>query len=197
MWSFGLFVVEFLGGYFSGSMALMSDALHVLLDGTENIVSAIVSFLARKNKDEEKMRRIGGAVSASLLLVAAGVIIHEGYERILEPKEVEQWMILVAIGGFAVNLRQMWLHNQAEDEHRNQTHWWQNMHLMSDAAASLVVIVGGAIMIVARGLYWIDGVLSVGIGGVIVMITIAKLFGIEIHHHSHSHSEGSKCNHKH
>lgn len=198
MWSFGLFLFEFVGGLFAGSVALVSDSFHVLLDGTENIISAIVSKLARKNSNEQKLRSIGGKISASLLFVAAGVIIHEGYERIVTPHHVEWYMTIVAIIGLAVNLWQIKLHHGAHKEHHNQTHFWQNWHLISDTAASIAVIIGGGVMLVLNDWYWIDGALSLAIGLLIATFTGAKLLGLEVHSHDHGHHHGGKqCNHKH
>lgn len=191
--SFGLFLFEFVGGLFSGSMALISDSLHVLLDGTENIVSAIVSKLSRKYENEQRMRMIGGRVSALLLLIAGGVIVHEGWERIVTPEEVEWYMTIIATIGLGVNLLQMYLHQGVADEHKNQTHFWQSRHLWSDIATSVAVIIGGLIMFVSGGLYWIDGALSIGIGALIITLTVLKLLGIETHPHIHEH----ECNHKH
>ncbi|HBH71737.1 MAG TPA: hypothetical protein DDX26_02650 [Candidatus Yonathbacteria bacterium] len=190
--SFSLFIFELLGGIFSGSMALVSDALHVLLDGMENIVSAIVSRLSLKGYDEKIVRDFGGKISALLLLFASSGIVYEGFERILTPHEVEWYMVLVAIIGLAVNLWQKSLHNEALEEHRNQTHFWQNRHLISDISASAAVVIGGLVMFFAEGLYWIDGVLSVGIGVMIVFFTIAKLLGFDIHKHDYEHTCGSK-----
>ena len=183
-WSFWLFVFEFLGGLFSHSLALLSDALHVLLDGSENIVSAVVSRLARKGKNEERIRSIGGLVSGCLLLVIAGVIIREGWERSHEPQEVSGWMLLVAVIGLGINLWQRKIHQEAPDEHRNVTHFWQDWHLLSDIATSGVVIVGGILMI-TLGWYWLDGILSIAIGGWIAILTVLRLSGVEIYAHHH------------
>lgn len=196
-WSFGLFLFEFLGGLFSGSIALVSDSLHVLLDGTENIVSAIVSKLSRKHQNEKKMRTIGGRISALLLLIAGGVIVHEGWERIITPHEVEWYMAAIATVGLLVNLLQMYLHQGVAKEHRNQTHFWQSRHLWSDIFASIAVIVGGLIMSVSGGLYWIDGVLSIGIGILIMILTCAKILGVEVHSHNHGHGHGDHAGHNH
>lgn len=193
--SFGLFLFEFVGGLFSGSMALISDSLHVLLDGTENIVSAIVSKLSRKHENEQKMRMIGGRVSALLLLIAGSVIVHEGWERLITPHEVEWYMTIIATVGLLVNIAQMYLHQGVANEHRNQTHFWQSRHLWSDISASIAVIVGGLIMSVSDGLYWIDGFLAIGVGILIMTLTGLKLLGIKVHSHSHEH--GHECDHKH
>lgn len=192
-WSFGLFLFEFLGGLISGSVALISDSFHVLLDGTENIVSAIVSKLARKYAHEKKLRSIGGKISASLLFIAGVSIVHEGYERVIAPHRVEWYMTIIAIIGLSVNLWQLRLHHRAHKEHYNETHFWQNWHLISDAAASVAVVVGGGIMLILNDWYWIDGILSIGIGTLITILVSAKFFGVHLHHHStHNHCHHNK-----
>ena len=189
--SFGLFLIEFAGGWFSGSLALMSDALHVLVDGAENLVSAIVSRFARQG-EEERVRKIGGMISAILLLSASIWIMYEGVERMTTPHKIKWYMTFVAIAGIVVNLKQREIHNQAPDEHLNVTHLWQDWHLLSDISTSAVVIAGGFIMLITDGLYWIDGFLSFGIGVWIAFFTLAKMLHFDLHGH-HSHNRKSDC----
>lgn len=200
-WSFGLFLFEVAAGLFSNSMALVSDAFHVLADGTENMINVFVSHLSREGWNEETVRKVGGVASGLLLLFMGFLIIHEGWERYHEPHEVKWFMTFLAAVGLGVNLRQKWLHNQALPEHRNNQHFWQSWHLWSDIFASVAVIVGGIIMLISNDLYWIDGALSVAIGVWIVILVTAKLCGFEIHSHDHDHQHehhnGHKCDHKH
>lgn len=191
--SFALFVFELVGGLLSSSLALMSDAFHLLADGTENMINVIVSRLSRKSGNEERIRKIGGLLSGWLLLFMGALIVYEGWERFLDPHEVKWYMTIFASIGLGVNLFQKWLHGKALPEHRNKQHFWQDRHLWSDILASIAVIVGGLIMLASEDLYWIDGLLSIGIGLWIVALTSAKLFGIELHSHNH----GPECNHKH
>jgi len=193
--SFGLFLFEIVGGWISGSMALMSDGLHVLMDGTENMISVLVSHLSRKGADEKKIRSAGAKVSASLLFFIACMITYEGYERIITPHHVEWYMTIVAIIGLGVNLWQRKIHQGALHEHQNVTHFWQDLHLLSDIATSVVVIIGGLVMLISGKWYWIDGVLSLGIGILIMTFTGAKFLGFEVHTHHHEHGEG--CHHHH
>jgi cobalt-zinc-cadmium efflux system protein len=191
-------VFEFVGGLFSGSMALISDAFHVLADGAENMINVVVSRLSRKNWDEEGSRKLGGMISGWLLLFMGVLIVYEGWERFHEPHEVEWYMTIIATAGLGVNLRQKWLHNQALSEHRNSQHFWQDRHLWSDILASIAVILGGLIMIVSDDLYWIDGALSIAIGMWIVILTAAKLLGVKLHSHNHEHKHGEdECKHRH
>ncbi len=185
--SFWLFLFEELGGWLSGSMALMSDGLHVLMDGTENMISVLVSRLVRKGAGEKRVRSVGAKVSAGLLFFIACMIAYEGYERIITPHQVEWYMVVVATIGLGVNLWQRKLHQGALHEHRNITHFWQDLHLLSDIATSVVVIIGGLVMLISGKHYWIDGVLSLGIGCLIMIFTGAKMFGFELHSHEHDH----------
>ncbi|MFZ2832278.1 MAG: cation diffusion facilitator family transporter [Minisyncoccia bacterium] len=202
--SFVLFLAEFFGGRFSGSKALEADAFHVLMDGTENMISVLVSRMARKGADEKKIRSIGAKVSAVLLFFIAGSIVYEGYHRFLSPHKVEGYMVVIAVIGLLGNLLQRKIHQGALHEHRNVTHFWQDMHLLSDIATSVAVIIGGLIMLVTDGYYWIDGLLSINIGVLIMIFTGARFLGVELHSHSHEGHDPSHdhpghdcCKHKH
>ncbi len=192
--SFALFVIQFVGGLLSGSLALMSDALHVLLDGMENIISVTVSRLVQKGKSEKSVRRVGAKLSALLLLTMSMWILYEGFERLLHPQKVEGYMILVAAFGLAVNLWQYRPHHNALPEHKNITHFWQDKHLLSDTATSFAVVLAGIVMTATGGYYWLDGAISIAVGLLIAIYTLAKLFGRELHahdcghaHHDHQH----------
>lgn len=194
--SFGLFGFELLGGLGSGSMALVSDALHVIVDGTESIVNVVVSRLSRQSDNEAELRKLGGKISALLLLFASAWIITEGLERFHHPHKVEWYMTIVAIIGLMVNLVQQHIHWKAPKEHRNEQHFWQNWHLWGDISSSVAVVIGGAIMLFSSNLYWVDGALSVVIGLWLALLTGAKLIGVEFHSHEH-HEHGAGCDHKH
>lgn len=194
--SFGLFGFELLGGLGSGSMALVSDALHVIVDGTESIVNVVVSRFSRRSDNEAELRKLGGKISALLLLFASAWIITEGLERFHHPHKVEWYMTIVAIIGLVVNLFQMYLLWKAPKEHRNTQHFWQNLHLWGDIASSVAVVIGGVIMLFSSNLFWVDGVLSVVIGLWLALLTGAKLIDVELHPHDDD-EHGPECGHKH
>ena len=193
--SFWIFLLELVGGRVSGSMALVADAFHVLMDGPANMISVFVSRLSRKGADEKKIRSTGAKVSAGLLFFIACMIAYEGYERIITPHHVEWYMVVVATIGLGANLWQRKLHQGALHEHRNITHFWQDLHLLSDITTSGIVILGGLIMLISGKWYWIDGVLSLGIGLLIMTFAGAKGLGFELHSHTHHHEHGKGCHH--
>lgn len=187
-YSFGLFVFEFACGFLTNSMALISDALHVLVDGSESIVSFGAATVARNSSNEEKVRRFAGYISGGLLLLAAVSILREGVGRLFFPEEVSGWMVLFAMIGLVVNLRQMFIHRSAPDEHHNLTHWWQDKHIMSDTLASLGVVVGG-FMILATGWMIVDPIITIAIG-IRILWMIGERFRPDAVEHSHSHHHG-------
>ena len=187
-YSFWLFAFELFFGFLTNSMALISDALHVLVDGSESIVSYGATKIARQSQNEEGVRRIAGYISGGLLFIAAVSILNEGAHRLFTPEEVSAWMILFAGIGLGVNFRQMFIHQSAPDEHRNLTHWWQDKHILSDTLASAGVVIGGFI-ILATGWMIVDSILSIAIG-IRILWMIGERFTQKdsgSSHHGHHH----------
>lgn len=194
MVSFGLFIVELLGGIFFGSLALISDSFHVLVDGSESFVSMIVSKRARTSTDEKMLRQRGGYLSALLLIgVALWIIVVEAPERITNPHEIHvEYMIALGLVGFVANLFMYFMHINAHEEHKNETHWWQELHIVVDTGASMLVVIGG-FAIGITGLSVIDPILSFFLGGLILFVALRRLlvkpkdshdhFGHDHHHH--------------
>lgn len=187
-YSLGLFLFEIIGGIFSGSLALISDALHVLFDSIENIISIAVSRMSRVSANEKMVREVAGKISAILLMIGGFIVAIEGYDRINNPHEINGWiMLFFTTVGLGVNVRQLYLHRNARDEHRNITHFWQDKHLISDTATSVAVLIGGIIILISEDWAWLDGALSLAIGILIILFTIAKFCGLNIHTHDHKH----------
>jgi cobalt-zinc-cadmium efflux system protein len=194
--SLGLFLVEFLGGVIAGSLALISDSFHVLVDGTESLISMIVSVRARTDRDENVLRHRGGYISAVLLIgVALWIILVEAPERMANPHLIQvELMLWLAIPGLLVNLVMFRKHINVHEEHKNETHFWQWLHITADIGASVVVILGG-IAIWKTGAVIIDPLLSFFLGGVILFIALRRLLlkpnDVNAHsghnHHSHHH----------
>ncbi|HEX8994366.1 MAG TPA: cation diffusion facilitator family transporter [Candidatus Paceibacterota bacterium] len=187
LFSIGLFFFELVSGIGTGSVALVADALHVLVDGFENILSYVTVWLARNFHHEDAIRRRAGYISGTLLLATAVFILREGIERMFSPTPVSWWMIIFAAVGFCVNLAQIAIHRKAPDEHRNITHMWQDTHIISDALASLGVIMGG-IIIATTGWSIVDPLVSIAIGIRILWMIGERFSGTNCscsHHHHH------------
>lgn len=189
------------GGLLTKSGALISEGIHQLFDSAESITNAIVSHYSRK-WDEKRARWWGVKIGASLLLIAGYLIMRESIERIQNPSPVSGWMTLFAIAGISLTFWLRKKHHGALKEHHNVNHVLQDWHFLFDLAINGSVLVGGAIMWLKGGWYFIDGYLMITIGAVVSVLALARIAGIEFHTHDSSddhegHGHGPECNHKH
>lgn len=191
----------YVGGILTGSGALISEATHQLFDSAESITNAIVSHFSRK-WDEKRARWWGVKIGAILLLIAGHLIISDGLERIQNPSPVSGWMTLFAIAGISLTFWLRKKHHGALKEHHNVNHILQDWHFLFDLAINGSVLIGGTIMWLKGGWYFIDGYLMITIGVVVGILALARIMGIEFHTHDHGnkhteHKHGHECNHKH
>ena len=164
-------VAEVVGGFWTNSLALLSDAAHVFLDLFALILSLVAIRLASYpasdtrtfgwHRTEVFASFINGA---SVFLIAIG-IFYEAWGRMFNPQEVKSLpMFIIAIVGLAMNLISAGaLHSHSHDDLNVRSAF---LHVIGDAAASLGVIVGGVVMYFTHW-YILDAIISVAIGAVI------------------------------
>lgn len=165
-------VVQVIAGLKAGSLALLSDAGHNFTDALALGLAAFGFYLQTKPANDVKTygyHRAGvlaAFVNALTLLLLAGFIFWESYKRLLAPHAVEEWIMLVIAGlGLAVNLAIMFgLRREKETDINIRAAW---AHMMGDALGSVAIIVGAAV-IHYTAWYWVDPVLSILIGLLIV-----------------------------
>lgn len=167
----GLVVAELVGGYLGRSIALISDAFHNLTDVPTLVISWLALRWAEKPATSDKTygyHRAGilaAFVNALLLVLVAGYIFVEAWERLREPVAVSEdvmlWISLVALainGGITLalvrgrrdlNLRSILIHNLGD-------------------ALSNVAILAGALAIRWTGATWVDPAIGMGIGAMVL-----------------------------
>lgn len=162
---------EVIGGILSNSLALMSDAGHVLTDGLALLLSLVAGLLAQKAADFRATygyQRIGilaALINGVSLLVIAMLILWEAYRRLQNPIEIQTGlMIWVALLGLAGNLLMAWLLHKGHHDLNIRSAW---LHVMGDTLSSVAVVVAG-VVISFTGFWPIDPLLSVFVGVVIV-----------------------------
>ncbi|MFA9262427.1 MAG: cation diffusion facilitator family transporter [Undibacterium sp.] len=138
--------VELTVGIFAGSLALITDAIHTLLDMFENLLNAFVSNQVRFLRNEHRIRRVGFAGSLILIGLSTAFMAHEAILVLFgrEAPRLIGWTVAVAVFSLIMNLWQLRIHFGAPEEHRNLTHWGQALHLMTDVAGSITAIIGTA-----------------------------------------------------
>jgi cobalt-zinc-cadmium efflux system protein len=159
---------QIIGGFISGSLALLSDALHNFSDVLSLIISYSARILGKKKACSNKTfgykraEIMAAFVNAATLVVVAIILMKEAVERLLDPKEIESdlviWLSLIAIfaNGFSVLL----LKKDAEDNMNMRSAY---LHLLTDMMASVAVLIGGLLMMFYQ-IYWVDAVLTMIIG---------------------------------
>lgn len=156
---------QFAGGIISGSLALISDALHNLSD----VVSVILAYLAhriglrpqtQKSTFGYKRAEILAAFINAITLIAISVyLLVEAGKRFLNPKEVDYvWMLGLGILGVIANGLSVLILHHNKDENLNIRAAY--LHLIGDALTS-VAVVAGAVCIWLFQVYWIDPLVTV------------------------------------
>lgn len=163
-------LAEAVGGYLTNSLALMSDAGHMLTDVSALALSLLALWFAGKPANLKKtygyyrMEILSALLNGVLLLGITGVIVYEAWERFFSPAPVKLGtMAVVALVGLVANLCALaFLHRTHSMNVRGAF-----LHVLGDTLSSVGVLVGAGIM-AATGWFVVDSIISVLISVVIV-----------------------------
>ncbi|MEJ2583590.1 MAG: cation diffusion facilitator family transporter [Robiginitalea sp.] len=156
---------QIIGGIISGSLALLSDALHNLSDVLSLIISYIANVLARKKASSGKTfgykraEIIAAFVNSATLIIVAVFLIKEAIERFFNPEEIGSAIVIalsilgILANGFSVLLLR-------PDSDRNMNLRSAYLHLLTDMMASVAVLIGGILMYYFNW-FWIDPLLTI------------------------------------
>lgn len=160
-------IVEVVYGFLSGSLALLSDAGHMLTDVMALALSLFALRIGRRPADRRRTfgyRRaeiLAAAVNAGALFAVGIYILVEAYPELREPVEVQTTsMLVVAVLGLVVNLSARILAGGAGGSLNVRSAY---LEVLSDLLGSVAVIVG-ALVIRFTGLTWVNPVLGAAIG---------------------------------
>ncbi|MBI0445532.1 cation diffusion facilitator family transporter [Deinococcus sp. DB0503] len=161
-------IIEVIYGFLSGSLALLSDAGHMLTDVMALVLSLFAIRIGQRAADRRRTfgyRRaeiLAAAVNAGALFAIGLYILFEAYRRLREPVEVQTAsMLVVAVLGLLVNLISARILVGGSQDSLNVKSAY--LEVMGDLLGSVAVIVG-ALLIRLTGLTWIDPVLGALIG---------------------------------
>ncbi|MDT0606287.1 cation diffusion facilitator family transporter [Croceitalea rosinachiae] len=155
---------QVIGGLVSGSLALLSDALHNFSDVLSLVISYVANWLSKKKASTNKTfgykraEIIAAFVNAATLMVVAVFLIIEAVKRFYNPEEIGSdlviWLSVIAIlgNGFSVLLIR-------KDADINMNMKSAYLHLLTDMMASIAVLIGGVLMKFYE-IYWIDPLLT-------------------------------------
>ncbi len=171
--------IEAIYGWMYNSLSLLSDAGHNLSDVASLILSLIAFKLLKRKATEDftygyrRATILASLTNAILLIFAVGFIIYEAIGRFFNPQPLEGGvMAIVACVGILVNGFTAYLFLKDKEKDLNVKGAY--LHMFADALVSLGVVIGGVIIIFTDW-YWLDALLSVIIGIVILAGTWSLL----------------------
>jgi cobalt-zinc-cadmium efflux system protein len=146
-------VLEFVGGIWTGSLALLSDSGHMLSDTSSLLLSLIAVWFAARPASASKtygfyrFEILAALFNGVTLLLVAALVLHEAYERFLNPQAVASGtMMIIAMVGLAANLLSAWSLHRQGDVHDNLNLRSAYLHILGDALGSVGAIVAGLLM---------------------------------------------------
>ena len=161
-------VAEVVGGLVTGSLALISDAAHMLTDVTALGIALVAIKIARRPADAirtfgyYRFEILAAAFNTILLFLVAIYILFEAYQRLKHPPEISSiGMLVIASIGLVVNLISMKLLTTGKDKSLNMKSAY--LEVWSDMLGSVGVIIG-ALIIRFTGWAWVDSIIAVLIG---------------------------------
>lgn len=164
----GFLIAEIVGGILTGSLALISDALHMMTDASALAIALAAMRVGRRPPDRrrtfgyQRFEILAAAFNAVVLFLVAIYIVYEAYRRLESPAEIQTWgMVAVALVGLVVNLISMRLLRRGKDASLNVKGAY--LEVWSDLLGSVGVIIGAAV-IAFTGWRWFDSLIAVAIG---------------------------------
>lgn len=168
-------IIEFISGFYTNSLALLSDAGHNLSDVATLGLSLFAFGMAKRKATKvytygyHKSTILASLANAVILLVAVGSIGWEAIQRFMHPQPTPGYTISLVAGiGIAINAASAFLFFKDKDNDLNVKGAY--LHLMTDALVSAGVVVAG--FVIARtGIAWIDPLISIVIMAIVLYST--------------------------
>lgn len=164
----GFLIAEVIGGILTGSLALLSDAAHMMTDVTALIISLVAIYVGRRPADTTRtfgyyrFEILAATFNAALLFIVAFFILYEAYQRLKNPPEIySMGMLVIAILGLVINIIAMKLLSHGKEGSLNLKSAY--LEVWSDMLSSLGVIIA-ALIIYYTHITWIDSLVAVLIG---------------------------------
>lgn len=161
-------IAEVIGAFVTGSLALLSDAAHMMTDALALAISLVAIQVAKRAADRKRtfgyarFEILAAAFNALLLFAVAFYILYEAYQRLQAPAQIQSTgMLVIAVLGLIVNLIAMRLLSAASGESLNVKGAY--LEVWSDMLGSIGVMIA-AVVIMWTGWGWVDSLVAAAIG---------------------------------
>jgi cobalt-zinc-cadmium efflux system protein len=162
---------EVVGGYLSNSLALLSDAGHMVTDALAIALGLVAARISKRPSDKnatfgyQRVGLLAALINGLSLLVIAVFIFYEAYERLMSPPRIDIPLMLgIAVLGLVGNLVMAFILGHSHEDLNLKSVW---LHVLGDTLSSVGVIISG-IIIYFTGWAYADPIASVLIGGIII-----------------------------
>jgi len=174
-----LTIAQIVGGILSGSLALIADALHNFSDMASLVIAFVARKIARRPADERmtfgygRIEIVAALINYTTLILVGVYLIYEGVMRMIDPSEVQGWTVVI-LGGVALAVDSLtaWLTWSVQKGSVNIRALF--LHNLSDALASVAVIVGGT-LIILYDLRWVDPSITIAIALYILYLALTEI----------------------
>ena len=171
-------IFEFIGGIFTGSVAIISDAVHDIGDATSIGASYFLEKKSKKQPDEKytygyaRYSVIGSVITTLILLFGSAMVIYNAVLRIINPTEINyNGMLIFAIIGICVNFGAALITRKGDSLNQKTV----NLHMLEDVLGWIVVLIG-AIVMSFTDISIIDPLMSIGVA-IFILINAIKNLG--------------------
>jgi len=168
-------IIEVIGGFWTNSIAILSDALHDLGDSIALLISWLFERGAKKSPDVkytfgyQRLSLFSAIFSASILIAGSIIIIYQAIPRLLSPETVNAFgMVSIAVIGITFNAAGFFLLKRGVSLNEKVLSW----HLLEDVLGWIAILVGGVIMYFWE-FYLIDPILTVALT-TFILYNVAK-----------------------
>lgn len=158
-------IAQIIGGILSGSLALISDAVHNFSDVMSLLFSLIANKLSKRKASIDqtfgykRAELIAAFVNAITLIIVALFLIYEASIRFLNPQPIQSTLVIwLALLGIFVNGSSVLLLKKDAEHNLNMKSAY--LHLFTDMMASIAVLIGGVLM-KFFGWFWVDSLMTV------------------------------------
>lgn len=179
----GFAIVEVIAGWWSGSLALMSDAAHMVTDASSLGLAAGAAWLARRPPSARhsyglvRAEVLAALINSVAMLVLIGFIVYEAIQRFSAPQPIAGGVVVtVAVIGLIVNLVVAWTLHRGEQTLNSRA---ALLHVLGDALGSVAAITAG-IVILATGWTPIDPLLSLFVA-LLISVAAVRLLREAVH----------------
>ena len=170
-------VFEFVGGIVTGSVAILSDAIHDIGDATSIGIAYLLEKKSKQQPDDTytygyvRYSVVGGMITTVILLFGSVAVIVHAVLRLVAPVPIHyNGMLVFAVVGVLVNFVAAFVTRNGESINQKAV----NLHMLEDVLGWIVVLIGAVVM-KFTDFAWLDPLMSIGVASLILVHAVKNL----------------------